>query len=98
MPTTTDTPTPPVTPMTNKRRRPSPPPALARAMSGAAVLAVAAGSALAQQGSTPLRPPTPGELEGVPMSLGIVTIIVTVLLAALVILAAVYPSKRGHQD
>ena len=56
-------------------------------------LALSAGSALAQNGD--LRPPTPGDLAGAPT---VLTIIATVLLAGLVMLAAFFPSKRGHQD
>lgn len=60
---------------------------------GAAALMVASGAAWAQD--APLRPPTPQGLKG-PVT--VLTIIVTVVLAGLLLLAAFFPSRRGHQD
>ncbi len=65
----------------------------ARVLSSATALLVSAGAAWAQ--SSPLRPPTPDELKG-PNT--VLTILVTVVLAGLLLLAAFFPSKRGHQD
>ncbi len=64
-----------------------------RAAVGAAVLAMGAGAVIAQD--APLRPPTPNELKGAPF---ILTLLITVVLVGLLVLAAFFPSKRGHQD
>lgn len=53
----------------------------------------AAGSAWAAPG--PLRPPTASDLAAPPT---VMTLIVTALLVGLVLLAALLPVKRGHQD
>ncbi|MEQ8769150.1 MAG: hypothetical protein RIB60_01420 [Phycisphaerales bacterium] len=74
-----------------KNDRPSSRRRFARVVPSLAVLAASAGSAWA----TPLRPPTPDELQG-PST--VLTILVTVVLAGLLLLAAFFPSKRGHQD
>lgn len=65
----------------------------ARVLAVLACLGASASAAWAQ--SDRLRPPTPDDLQGTPT---ILTLLATVLIVALVIFAAAFPSKRGHQD
>jgi len=64
-----------------------------RVMSAAIAMLASAATAWAQSGD--LRPPTPDDLKGTPT---ILTLLVTVVIVALVVFAAAFPSKRGHQD
>lgn len=66
---------------------------VSRTFTSAAALAIAAGSAWAQ--SSPLRPPTPDDLDS---PNAVLTILITAALAGVLLLAAFFPSKRGHQD
>ena len=47
------------------------------------------------QDSSELRPPNPGAIKG-PVS--VLVFIVVALMAGLIVFAATFPSKRGHQD
>ncbi|MEZ6317200.1 MAG: hypothetical protein R3B49_00400 [Phycisphaerales bacterium] len=64
-----------------------------RVMAALAALLIPAASVLAQ--SEDLRPPMPQDLKGTPT---IMTLLATVIIVALVVFAAAFPTKRGHQD
>ena len=77
-------------PQSRPSRRPS---RTIRTIAAMAAWAGAAGAAWAAPG--PLRPPTAGDLASPPT---VMTLLVTGLLLGLVLLAALLPAKRGHQD